>query len=155
MPFVRYRTGDMGMWAYPPRYHGEVRFVMQRIEGRCQEFVVCADHRLVSITTLGSAHFHELSQVDRIQFEQHTPGRVTLKVISSNDLHADDRARIGTAVREKTQGGCEVEVERVAHIERTARGKHRMLIQHLDLSTYLGAAHAGEPERELNAEARP
>jgi len=157
MPFLRYRTGDMGMWAKAPRYgdDGDVsdsraaRFVMQRIEGRCQEFVVCADHRLVSITTLGAAHFHDLSQVDRVQFEQQQPGRVTLKVVASNGLRAADKLRMAAAVRDKTQGGCEVDVEEVPAIERTARGKQRMLIQHLDLSHYLGAAITPERERAL------
>ena len=150
MPFLRYRTGDMGMWAEAPRYGGDgaghTRFVMQGIEGRCQEFVVCADHRLVSITTLGAAHFHELSQVDRVQFEQREPGRVTLKVVTAHCLSAADRLRMAAAVRDKTQGGCEVDVQEVRSIERSARGKQRMLIQHLDLSHYLGAAIT--PERE-------
>ena len=150
MPFLRYRTGDMGVWAETPQYggtdKGNTRFVMQRIEGRCQEFVVCADRRLVSITTLGAAHFHELSQVDRIQFEQQRPGRVTLKVVTAHSLSAADKLRMAAAVHDKTQGGCEVDVEEVASIERTARGKQRMLIQHLDLSHYLGAAIT--PERE-------
>jgi phenylacetate-CoA ligase len=157
MPFLRYRTGDMGIWATAPRYGdrtvntdaGSARFAMQRIEGRCQEFVVCADHRLVSITTLGAAHFHELSQVDRIQFEQRQPGRLTLKVVAFNGLRAADKLRMATAVRDKTQGGCEVDVEEVVCIERTARGKQRMLIQHLDLSHYLGAAVTPERERAL------
>ena len=153
MPFLRYRTGDMGMWAEAPRYGsdsaGHARFVMQGIEGRCQEFVVCADQRLVSITTLGAAHFHELSQVDRIQFEQRQPGQVTLKVVSAHSLGAADKLRMAAAVRDKTQGGCEVEVQEVAHIERTARGKQRMLVQHLDLSHYLGAAITPEREEAL------
>lgn len=140
MPFVRYRTGDMGVWSEAPRFDGVTRFMMERIEGRSQEFVVCADRRLVSITTLGAAHFHELSRVDRIQFEQRVPGRVTLKVVCSSPLTTDDQVRIARAVREKTQGGCEVDVQEVATIERSPRGKHRMLVQHLDLADFLGAA---------------
>jgi len=150
MPFLRYRTGDMGAWAQAPRYGhehaGSGRFVMQRIEGRCQEFVVCADHRLVSITTLGAAHFHELSQVNRIQFEQHRPGQLSLKVVTDHSLSAADKLRMAAAVRTKTQGGCEVTVQEVPFIELTARGKQRMLVQHLELSHYLGAAIT--PERE-------
>src|SRR5262249_578594 len=69
MPFVRYRTGDLGMWDEVPTLQGKVRLVMRRIEGRLQEFVVCRDARLVSITTLGAAHFHELANVETIQFE--------------------------------------------------------------------------------------
>jgi phenylacetate-CoA ligase len=56
-------------------------------------------------------------------------------------------------VRSKTQGGCEVSVQLVPSIERTARGKHRMLIQHLDLSDYLGAAVTPRREAQLLAHA--
>jgi phenylacetate-CoA ligase len=50
--------------------------------------------------------------------------------------------RIAAAIREKTQGGCEAKVVQVERIECTARGKLRMLIQHLDISRYFGAATA-------------
>ena len=50
--------------------------------------------------------------------------------------------RIVEAIREKTQGGCEATVERVERIERTPRGKLRMLIQNLDTSRYFAAAVA-------------
>lgn len=140
MPFVRYRTGDLGVWhEVPEPGHGRPLFQMTRIDGRLQEFVVCRDRRLVSITTLGAAHFSELASVDAIQFEQHRPGHVVLHAATSAGLSADDRRRIEKAVHDKTQGGCEVEVNVVASIERTARGKHRMLVQHLPLTSHLGA----------------
>lgn len=144
MPFVRYRTGDLGVWgeACP----GEAP-VLRSIEGRLQEFVVCSDRRLVSVTTLGAAHFTELALADCIQYEQHEAGRVELRVVTPRPLDAAEIARIEHAVRAKTQGGCAARVQRVAHIERTARGKHRMLIQHLDLAGFFGAGAMlmGEP----------
>jgi phenylacetate-CoA ligase len=151
MPFVRYRTGDLACWAETPGVRqGQVRWTLQRIEGRLQEFVVCADHRLISVTTLGAAHFDALHRAASIQFEQHAPGHLVLKLVCPTPLSEGERRSIAHAVADKTQGGCRVEVQVVAAIERTARGKHRMLVQHLDLSGYLGhAAHrldAEEPD---------
>jgi phenylacetate-CoA ligase len=152
MPFVRYRTGDMGVWRSAPRPgRGDACFEMERIEGRLQEFVVCRDRRLVSITTLGAAHFAELAQVHAIQFEQHQPGRVVLRVAAPQPLDDGAVARIARAVRAKTQGGCEVDVQTVAQIARTARGKHRMLIQHLDLQCFLGAAVVAPADADARA----
>lgn len=139
MPFLRYRTGDYGCWEHAPTTDGLARFTLRRIEGRAQEFVVCHDHRLVSVTTLGAAHFDALAEVTSIQFEQREPGRVDLKLVSERPLTAGARRRIAEAVRAKTQGGCEVALHEVESIERTPRGKHRMLVQHLDLAGYLGA----------------
>jgi phenylacetate-CoA ligase len=114
----------------------------ERIVGRLQEFVVCRDHRLVSITTIGVAHFAELSQVDAIQYEQREPGRLVLKLACAEKLDPAALARIAQAVERKTQGGCDVTVEQVARIERTPRGKARMIVQHLDVRRYFGAVPA-------------
>jgi phenylacetate-CoA ligase len=140
MPFLRYRTGDLAVLS--ERGHPLLPGfpACERIVGRLQEFIVCRDHRLVSITTLGVAHFPELALVEAIQYEQACPGKVVLKVVSETALTAAQRAGIAAAVERKTQGGCEVEVAQVAAIARTPRGKARMLVQHLDIRRYFGAA---------------
>ncbi|MGH7462802.1 MAG: hypothetical protein ACREMA_17485, partial [Longimicrobiales bacterium] len=53
MPFIRYRTGDLALLS--DRGHARLPGypACERIEGRLQEFLVCKDHRLISITTLG------------------------------------------------------------------------------------------------------
>jgi len=112
---------------------------VERIVGRLQEFIVCRDRRLVSITTLGVAHFPELALVDAIQYEQKEPGRVVLKVVGETRLTGEQLARIAAAVERKTQGGCDVEAVQVEQIGRTPRGKARMLIQHIDIRKYFGA----------------
>jgi len=140
MPFVRYRTGDLGVLSAKghPMLPGFP--AVERIAGRLQEFIVCRDERLVSITTLGVAHFPELALVDAIQYEQKEPGRVVLKVVGETRLTGEQLARIAAAVERKTQGGCDVSVVQVERIPRTPRGKARMLVQHLDIRRYFGAA---------------
>jgi len=139
MPFVRYRTGDLARLS--DREHGALPGypACERIEGRLQEFLVCKDHRLVSITTMGTAHFPELSEIEAMQYEQDQPGEVTLKIVAARAPSVEMKRRMAAAVREKTQGGCEARVVRVERIERTARGKFQMLIQRLDTSRYFGA----------------
>jgi len=140
MPFIRYRTGDLAVLSEGghPMLPGFP--AVERIAGRLQEFIVCRDERLVSITTLGVAHFPELAEADAIQYEQEVPGRVFLKLQADRALPADQLARIAQAVEEKTQGGCDVSVVQVERIPRTPRGKARMLVQHLDIRRYFGAA---------------
>jgi phenylacetate-CoA ligase len=140
MPFLRYRTGDLAMLSESehPRLPGYP--ACERIVGRLQEFIVCRDQRLVSITTIGVAHFPELAEVDAIQYEQDRPGKLVLKVVADHKLTADQASRIAAAVAAKTQGGCDVEVVQVDSIARTPRGKARMLVQNLDVRRYFGAA---------------
>lgn len=153
MPFIRYRTGDLGTWATSPGSGDRLSMVLERIEGRMQEFVVCSDRRLVSITTLGAAHFSELARVQAIQFEQREPGRLMLKVVAATALTANESEAIARAILEKTQGGCTVQVIAVPSIERTGRGKQRMLIQHLDLAGYFGTSITPQMEESLLSDA--
>jgi phenylacetate-CoA ligase len=142
MPFVRYRTGDLGAWsAQPGAIEGFA--VLEKLEGRVQEFVVCSDRRLVSIATLGAAHFSELAGVGAIQYEQREAGHLILRIETPTPLSAGAREIVEQAVFDKTQGGCRVQVEEVVHVPRTGRGKRSLLIQRLDLSTYFGSTHTG------------
>lgn len=139
MPFIRYRTGDMailGSDAHPllPGYP-----VVERIEGRRQEFVVCADSRLISINALTTTRYADLEAADAIQFEQSEAGRFTVKVVSAEPVTPAAMQRVARAMAEKTGDGCIASVIQVERIARTGRGKHQMLIQHLDLSPYFGA----------------
>jgi phenylacetate-CoA ligase len=140
MPFVRYRTGDYAVLSESPHPSMAGSPVVERIEGRLQEFVVCADHRLITVTTIGAAHVEELERCLRIQYQQSEPGKLILRVVSIEPLDEDSRKRMCRAIEHKTQGGCSVELQEVDHIELTGRGKQRLLVQHLDVSQYLGAA---------------
>ncbi|MCS6284612.1 MAG: hypothetical protein H8K08_04205 [Nitrospira sp.] len=140
MPFIRYRTGDFAVLSHTAHPDYPCYPVCERIEGRLQEFVVCADSRLVSITTLGAAHFDLLSGVEEIQYEQMRPGHVVLKILSARALSEEMQNDIRQAVLSKTQGGCTVTIQHVAQIPRTERGKHRMMIQHLDIRQFLATS---------------
>jgi phenylacetate-CoA ligase len=145
MPFVRYRTGDLAVLSDRPHPELPGYPVCERIEGRLHEFIVCRDDRLVSITTLGVAHFPQLARVDAIQYEQREAGHVVLKVVSETPLTPDECDAIGRAVAAKTQGGCDVRVERVDSIPRTPSGKHLMLEQHIDLGKFWGNTLGDRP----------
>lgn len=146
MPFIRYRTGDMAVLSASKSELFPGTLVVDRIEGRLQEFLVCRGERLVSIATIGAAHFDALAGAERMQFEQSEAGKATLKVQASTPLSDDVKSRLARGLLEKTQGGLDVEVVNVETVERTKAGKHRLLVQHLDISRYLGAAHTGIEE---------
>lgn len=141
MPFIRYRSGDMAMLAEPLSGALSDVPVCAPIHGRKQEFVVCHDRRLISITTLGAAHFEPLERCLRIQYEQHEPGHLILHAVPGpQGLSAQDIQQIEAAVKHKTEGGCRVEVRQTDQVNLTHIGKQRLLLQHIDLTSYLGAS---------------
>ena len=71
-----------------------------------------------------------------MQFEQIEPGRAVLKVVSPVELTAETKAALSDGIRAKTQGGLDVEVVRFDNLARTASGKHRLLVQKLDIANY-------------------
>jgi phenylacetate-CoA ligase len=137
MPFVRYRTGDLAMVGADGHPHLPGFPAVERIAGRLQEFIACRDARLISITALGTAHFAELADVEAMQYEQSKPGELVLKVVAGAPLGAREERRIAAAIEARTEGGCRVAVAQVDRIERTPRGKARMLVQRLDLRSSL------------------
>lgn len=142
MPLIRYRTGDLATLTAADTGARASSFVVDRIDGRLQEFLVCRDRRLVSITTIGAAHFHELAAAERMQFVQERAGYATLKVESRTPLTPAARAALANGIAEKTQGGLAVEIVETPSISRTVSGKEKLLIQHLDVSGFLGSAGA-------------
>ncbi len=140
MPFVRYRTGDFAVLSAGENSLFPGFPVCERIEGRLQEFVVCRDGRLVSVTTLGAAHFDELDACLRIQYEQQVAGELLMRVLPLDTLSETACRNIERAIAEKLQGTCQVRLQLVDSIALTGRGKQRLLLQHLDVSRFLGAA---------------
>jgi phenylacetate-CoA ligase len=147
MPFVRYRTGDFGSWGAEPHPQLPGWKSVEQIDGRLQEFLVCRDRRLVTPNSLSAAHYAELSVAEWIQYEQSEPGRVLLRVVAQRELMPSESESIARALHRKSQGGIDFEVRQVAEIARTGNGKQRMVIQHLDVSDYLGAASVQPSER--------
>jgi phenylacetate-CoA ligase len=143
MPFIRYRTGDMAILGDQPHPLLPAYPVVESIEGRAQEFIVCHDKRLISVNSLTTPQYNDLEWVDAIQFEQDRPGHFVIKVVASQPLAPAARQRIVRAMEGKTQGGCTAELVEVESIPRTLRGKHKLLVQHLDISGYLGAPAHG------------
>ena len=144
MPFIRYRTGDMAVLASAGSTHPALPGfpVLERIAGRSQEFLVCRDHRLIGLNSLTTPRYDELAEVEDLQFEQHLPGHFLIRIVTRAALSSQARRRLVQAMEEKTVGGCTAEVVEVDRIGRTARGKQRMLVQHLDVTRYFGAAPA-------------
>jgi phenylacetate-CoA ligase len=140
MPFIRYRTGDIATLSGRPHPLLPGFAAVERIEGRLQEFVVCRDRRLMSVNSMTEIPRDAgLEGIEAIQFEQRIPGHIVLKIAAPHGLPAAASFRFARRIEDKTQGGCSVEVMQVDRIDRTARGKSQMLVQHLNTRHYFGA----------------
>lgn len=133
MPLIRYRTqdrGTLGGSSNEKRHYP----VLSEIEGRLQEFILTRDHRFISVTTLGAAHFDILDNVFATQYYQDEMGVLVFRVVPRQGYTSRDRDLILRALTHKLGRDVRVEVQEVPDIQRTLSGKHLMLIQKLDLT---------------------
>jgi phenylacetate-CoA ligase len=85
---------------------------------------------------MGAAHFDVLDNVHQTQYFQDTPGRVIFRVVPKSGFSLTDLNRIQAVVQAKTGNDVQVEVQVVKEIPRTESGKHRMIIQKLDIPLF-------------------
>jgi phenylacetate-CoA ligase len=137
MPFVRYRTGDLGTLSEAGPHPELPGFpVCERIEGRLQEFVINRDGRAISLLTVGAAHVPTLARIEAMQYQQDRAGELILRYVAATPLTAAELEHAARAIDAKT--GCTVTTVAVETIARTRSGKQLMLIQNLDVSAHVG-----------------
>ena len=145
MPFIRYRTNDYAVVADTPPRPERGFDVVERIEGRLQEFFVTHDERLIRVGNLYLARFSDFDPIEDMQYFQERPGELILRVVAGSTLPEDYCRELAGALREKMQNGCNVTIVQVASIERTRAGKRITIDQRLDIARYLQARTGDAP----------
>ncbi|HTV02907.1 MAG TPA: hypothetical protein VMF13_20335 [Luteitalea sp.] len=140
MPLLRYRTGDMAVPVAEPCACGRTLPRMRIVGGRSRSYVVLNDGRLVSITVVDIPKAS--AAVEQFQFEQDTPGQVTLRIVRKAGYSDRDERVVLDNLREKFGDALGARIEYVESIARTARGKLPLLVQRLDLAAYDGVPDA-------------
>jgi phenylacetate-CoA ligase len=135
MPFIRYRTGDMATYGAPGCGCGRQYTRLNRIVGRRQDCFVTADWDLIPLTGATDGMILGMEEdILQSQFRQHTPGLVTLLIAKEGGMTSEQERRILSALSARYGDSLRFVIRVVKHIEPTARGKHRMLVQNLPLS---------------------
>jgi len=129
-PFIRYRTGDIGLLSAEPCACGRGLTVLEEVQGRTTDFVVARDgtvmHGLALIYTL-----RDLPGVERFRIEQMSLEQTTVKVVASPAFDAAQEARIVQDFKARLGASVDVRVERVQAIANEASGKFRYVVSHV------------------------
>ncbi len=123
-PFVRYRTGDVGVLDDKACACGRGLPLLREIEGRTTDFVVAADgtimHGLAVVYPI-----RDLSGIEAFKVIQETLTRVRVQVVRNSDFGEDVEWSIISGLKARLGGAVEVIVEHVAEIPRDRSGKFR------------------------------
>jgi phenylacetate-CoA ligase len=129
-PFVRYRTGDMGVLGSQPCACGRGLPVLQDVHGRSTDFVVASNgtvmHGLALIYTL-----RDLPTVGQFRIEQLSLHKTVVKLVPGPGFGEQDLQRIQTDFKARLGAEVEVLVECVPSIAAEASGKFRYVISHV------------------------
>jgi len=132
-PFIRYKTGDLGVYTSQTCKCGRNYPLLKRIEGRVLDFVISKNKRAMPFTRVQHLVGSVSHQVKECQFYQEIEGEIVLKIVKKQ-LYTN---RDTTAIKEKFSqmfgNEFNLTIRFVEKIPRTKRGKYQFLIQKLPI----------------------
>lgn len=133
MPFIRYRTMDLGVYTNQECACGRNYSLLKKIEGRLQDLLVSNNYHLIPLTGIYYEILEENKSIKQFQFYQDKPGEVILQIVKMP--HYSER--ITNHILRELHKGVESEInfyiKFVDNIPRTKSGKFRFLIQKLPI----------------------
>jgi phenylacetate-CoA ligase len=133
MPLLRYDTGDLATAVALPSAENCWRLRVRDIVSRySQEHLVTREGGLVTRVV-----FNLYSRVaNEFQFVQHEPGVALMRVVPERGVDRRELETFVQGINRQTRGAIAIELEIVDELPRTARGKRKLIEQHLDLAQY-------------------
>jgi phenylacetate-CoA ligase len=128
-PFIRYRTGDIGILAQRMCACGRSLPLLEEIQGRSTDFVIAADgtvmHGLALIYIL-----RDLPGIASFKIVQESRQRIWVQIVAAADFPSAMEQRIRDGFRARLGASVEVTIERVDVIEPERSGKFRYVVSH-------------------------
>lgn len=128
MPFIRYRTGDIGQPSDETCPCGRGLEVMKVLKGRATDFIITSDGRWVHGLALIYV-IRDIPGVQQYQIVQEDVDSIRVRLVVAEDVFppdGEDRIREGICKRLGTE--VKVETERVDRIQQDPSGKYRHVI---------------------------
>ncbi|HVC10890.1 MAG TPA: AMP-binding protein [Burkholderiales bacterium] len=129
-PFIRYRTGDVGVLGDRKCECGRGLPLLEEIQGRRTDFVVARDgtvmHGLALIYVV-----RDVPGVRQFKVVQETLDRTRVLLATDRDFSDENIEMIRRGIGKRLGGGVRVEIEQVAEIPREVSGKYRYVVSHV------------------------
>lgn len=132
-PFIRYRTGDIGVLDTEKCSCGRGLPLLKEIQGRSTDFVIAADgtviHGLALIYIL-----RDLPEVKSFKIIQETTQLTRVLVVAEGGNEEETRHKVIKGFRQRLGESVEVQIEFVDSIPLEKSGKHRYVVSHASQS---------------------
>lgn len=128
LPFLRYRIGDRGVLGQGPCPCGTQGSTLQRLSGREADQLQLPDGRALSMQAFSSI-FRMTQHVRGWQVVQARPDRVTVRLDVDPEFNLIEEERIRRTLQERCGASVQVQTKPGEVIERTAAGKHKLVVR--------------------------
>ena len=128
MPLVRYRVGDVAVARDGVCACGREFPLIERIEGRIEDYVRTPDGRFVGRL---DHLFKDVHHVREAQIVQTQLNELVLRIVKANGFGSNDEQIILKEARMRLGDAMGIRFEYVDRIERTAAGKFRFIVSQL------------------------
>ena len=128
-PFIRYRTGDIGVLGATPCPCGRGLPLLQDIQGRSTDFVVAADGTVMHGLSLVYI-LRDLPGVLFFKVIQDTRALTRVQLVTDQAFAPDSIAKIVTGFKQRLGADVQVLVDLVDNIPAEKSGKFRYIISH-------------------------
>ncbi|KYK34602.1 MAG: hypothetical protein AYK22_05170 [Thermoplasmatales archaeon SG8-52-3] len=132
-PFIRYKTGDIGILTHKKCKCGRDYLLLKSIEGRKQEIIVSKEKRYISLTGFYGLIAKFSKNVKDCQIAQEKEGEILLFIVKEKDYTKKDEDLIIKNFKDRFKGEIDIVIQYVDNIPRTAGGKFKFLIQKLSV----------------------
>ena len=138
-PLIRYKTTDYGeLGSGHCEKCGRNYQLLNRIEGRLQDYIVDKENNLVTLTALIFAqHFNAFSKIERMKLYQDEIGEVVVNIVPVHGFNKEDQKEIIHKMQIATQNKINVYIKIVEYVDITERGKMKFLDQRLDIRDFM------------------
>jgi phenylacetate-CoA ligase len=132
-PFVRYRTGDVGILGDATCACGRGLPLLKAIEGRTTDFIVARDGTLMHGLALIYA-VRNLPGVEQFKIIQHEVDRVEVQIVPNAAFDLASERCIVDDFTARLGAGSRIEVQKVPAIGRERSGKYRYVVSHVPMT---------------------
>jgi phenylacetate-CoA ligase len=135
-PFIRYRTGDLGVYTTKKCICGRNYPLIERIEGRAQEFIVSKSKQLIPLTGVFGLVAKCSQNVNDVQLFQDTEGEILINIVKRKGYTIKDANNIKKNFQKRFGDEFNIKIDSLDTIPLTRTGKYQFLDQRLDVGFF-------------------
>jgi phenylacetate-CoA ligase len=134
-PFIRYKTGDIGIFTNVECECGRNYQLIKKVSGRYQDYVISKNNKIYSSTDVFQGLIaNSTNNVIECQMIQYSIGEIVLKIVKNDKYSDKDEKEIKNKLFNKFGDEFDVSIEYVDTIPCGRWGRHKFFIQKLSFS---------------------